>query len=408
MIRFLDSYIEPQDGTDIAPAWDRAMADTSAAFIVATPLRVYRASRAMVVTRRVVFFAWLASFLCSEEAWVFSSGGAMSAFVGAEAASVARGAGAHGFVFNARAWMMLCAAHNFGGDGFHVEADVVYYGTNANIGCLIGCASSGCDGRGFSWRGGDSNAWLAVMCHAASCSGRWTNLDGSPGAPLVGGFHDQSFLGSRIVACHSGVHKKSASNDLPLGYCMDGDSSFGVLAFSYQEGVEPLVKLRHSNIGIGNLCVYTDDSDGTTVSGRRVRGGLEFSRGDVIDATLYVGRPVVGAIAEIRSKLDQYGYSLVREPAPSTQWAIRRANMPSQTVMSLRNDTAAIAFPLGVRVGWGTQQRSITVSTSKPPTAGTIGDIVLAATPTDTLDGWRYVNSPAGPGWRAFVWAQGS
>lgn len=402
MFALLDSYIEPQDGTDIAPAWDRAMASTPLV-IIATPGATYHASRPLEVTRRVVLLGWATLFYAALGAFVVRGAASMSLFFGIDTHSTNRPAGADAWLFKSRAWCVLCSAKKFGGDGFRVEADVVHEGTNANSGVLLGCSSTGHTGRAFSWRGGDANAWLALMCTTSGCTGEYAERNGGP---FVAGFHDASFLGTRVIACHSGVHQLTDGVH-PLGYCFDGNSGAGLMLGCYQEGKDPYSVVRHQNTAIANVALFTADSDGAIVSGRRLRGRWEFSRADAINATLTLGAPTTGAIGEIKVP-GEYPYALVREAAPSTRWTIRHANMPQRTVVALNGAAPAIEFPLGFGMGFGSLKRTVSVTADKPTTPGVVGDIALAAHPTDTLDGWRYVNSPAGPGWRAFVWPAGS
>lgn len=412
MFALLDSYIEPADSGDISLAWDRAMAG-NALVIVPTPGATYVAQSTLVVSRRVLVLSWAATFwIAASTCFRVTSGGARSAFVGVSAESNRQGGlGAHGWDFQARAYALLCRAEKFAGDGFHVEADVTS-GTNANSGALLWCDSVSHLGRAYSWRGGDSNAWTVIGCTTSNCVGDWLTTSGQPGAPRVAGYHDQSFLGTRIIACQSGAH---VSNDgvAPIGYCLDGNSGAGVIAFSYQEGgpLGPKVCVRHSNIAIGNLCGYTDDSDGLRIGGPKILGRLVFGGAGVIASTLTIGAPTDGSIGEIKSALDGYGYSLTRTPNVGSvgYWEIRRANSSAQTVLALRADKAGILAPLGLSLGSGNAVRLVNVAKYAPAAAsGVVGDVTLASEPTATLDGWRKVGGPNGPYWRPFAWGAGN
>ncbi len=403
MFALLDSFIEPQDGGDIAPAWDRAMA-SSAALIIATPGAAYSTTRELAVIRRVVFVGWLATIYCAMGGFKFSAGGASSLFFGATIHSNNKAALAHGYNFAARAIMLWCSAIKFGGDGFHVEADVVHEGSNANSGTMIGCSSTGHLGRGFSWRGGDSNAWLALMCTTSGCVGEYAERKDAQGVDLherVPGFHDDSFLGCRLIACHSGTHI-AVDGVHGLGYCSDNNSSAGVVAFCYQEN-GCLLKVQHHNTAIGNLGGYTADSDALIISGRRIRGLLEYTRGDAIGATLSLGRPIDGAIGELKAAGDAHGYALLREAAPSTRWVIRRANSAPQTVLAFRTDKAAVVAPLGVSIGYGQHERLVTFSGAAPaPSVGVVGDLIYCSSPVEGGPvGWQKVTGPNGAYWRA-------
>lgn len=415
MIAFLDSYILPGDGDDIAPAWDRAMA-TTAAVVVATPWKTYEASRTLDIARKVIVVGWLATFFFGAAGFRLLTGSAGSMLFGVEARSVSKASlRSHAFEVATRCALFFCTARKFGGDGFHVAADVtVQPPTNANGGLMVGCDSTGHAGRGFSWRGGDANAWTVIAGTTSACVGDWIDRVEQDqdvlGSPRVGGFHDMSFLGTRIFGSHSGVH--TATGDVsPLGYCMDGDAGSGLIIGCYQEGNTPLMKVRHHNTAIANLGQYTADSDGAIVGGRRLRGRWEFSRADAIDATLTLGTPGPGSIGEIKSKLDGYGYGLVREPNPQNPthprwWVVRWGNIAAGTVLAFRADAPGLLAPLGLMLG--AQKRLLTVAATMPTAPGTVGDVVLAATPTPTLDGWRFVTSPNGSYWRAFVWGAGA
>jgi hypothetical protein len=61
--------------------------------------------------------------------------------------------------------------------------------TNANLVELVNCRADANKGHGFYFEGADGNAFLALICDAAS--------------NLMDGFRDASFLGGSFVGCHS-------------------------------------------------------------------------------------------------------------------------------------------------------------------------------------------------------------
>lgn len=393
MIAFIDSYIEPQDGTDIAPAWDRALASGSRV-IVFTPGSTYQTSRALVIDRRVLVVGWLSILMCALGGFVVESGGSLSVIAGIEARGTNVTIPAAGFLFRARAWLLGCTAWKFGGDGFEIDGTA----SNANCGVMIGCFATGCRGTGYSWRGADGNAWTVLGCSASNCFG------------TIAGFWDRSFLGTFFFGCHSGNHSNPVpANGKPLGVALDSNSAGGAWVAGYQE-TSHQVRVMAPNTALGGIYELSPDSNCARVAGSKnglgILGRVIVGRVDDNQPRIVFGPAVIGSVAEL-SMTGEYPYTLLFD-APSKRWIVRRANMPSQSVLELRSDAAGIAFPMGFGVGVGTLRRSVTVSANKPTAAGTIGDIVLAATPTDTLDGWRYVQSPAGPGWRAFVWPSGS
>lgn len=362
----LDDFIEQGDAGDIALAWDRAMADT-AREIAMSPAAVYKATRPLVVRRQVV--------IDGDGANLVTTGVGVHVAYGARRPEIhaltihgtgAKLLGHHGFLFESSAIVHRCWAKAAGGDGFHVSADLSRTPpTNANAGEMHGCLASACGGRGYSWRGGDANAWLVVKCSASDNAGDYEHLGSCAGSPCdcyrgdtgtVGGFHDHSFLGNHFIGCDTGNLGAGS-----LAFALDGDSSSGSMHGCYIESSNRVLVMR-GNVCVGGNAGFDPRSDGMCIRGGRVTGRAVFgnSAPGPVDATIELGGPagLDGAVLEMRSAADRYGYSVRRMVSGglSGWYGLMRANAASQAVLAWKGDgnvgqPPALWAPLGVRVG---------------------------------------------------------
>lgn len=336
--------VVPQQG-DFADAWDAATAQAVDGDTLLVPPGAYTSSRPVTLGKRLLVFAWGAVVTFAQCAGLkLASGAARSIVVGLDVRSTSKAdITEHGYGIECQARLVWCVARKFGGDGFHVSADI-NLGTNANTGTLFGCESTGHGGRGFSWIGGDSNAWTVLACTTSGCAGEYAER--GP-APRVAGFHDRSFLGNRILGCHSGTHDQGA-----LGYWLAGDSSRGVALGCYQESGHA-IRVEGSNVAVGNLGALDATGTGFAMTGRTVLGRMTMGAA-AAEATWNAA----AGLLDLRSSLDAYGYALRRETTGPRAgwWVLRRANTAGQDVLALRADGKAQApaevwAPLGVRVG---------------------------------------------------------
>lgn len=366
----LDDFIEQGDAGDIALAWDRAMAST-AREVSLTPGATYKTARPLVIGRRVAIDGCEANVVATATTGIFVAYGARNPEIHAlnVLSNGAKTLKHHGFHFESAAIVSRCWAKAAGGDGFHVSADLSRTPpSNANAGEMHGCLASACGGRGYSWRGGDSNAWLVVKCSASDNAGDYECLEscaswaggpcgcyrGSTG--LVGGFHDHSFLGNHFVGCDTGNLGIGS-----LAFALDGDSSSGSMHGCYVESSNKVL-VRRGNVCIGGNADFAPGSDGFAMRGSRVSGRAVFGNAAAgpVDATIELGGPsgLDGSFAEMRTAVDRYGYSIRRMASGGLNgWTgLMRGNQAAQAVLAWRGDGNAGAppevwAPLGIKVG---------------------------------------------------------
>lgn len=373
----LEAFWQPSDVTDYAPAWARAVA-SGEPDIACTPGATYKVN-SQVVIDRVMRISGAALFVfdsCGGFKFGPQSSGSRVSEISAQATGT-RTLDHHAFHIEGRVDFDGAWAKNFGGDGFHVSAGLTRTPpSNANIGTMQRCWSTGHLGRGFSWTGPDANAWSVVACNSSGCGGDYlhevgchsyqqlpcTCIRGTTG--LVGGFHDHSFLGNHFHGCHGGNQWPGA-----LGWALDGDSSCGSVVGCYQESSNAIL-VRKGNTAIGNFGTYHPNSDGLVLDGPRSFGRMTFGNQAAgnAKATVEMGAPrsIDGAVMEFLSALDSYGYSLRRFATGGMGgwWALVRNNQATGAVLAFRGDgklpgsttqpaPAELWAPKGLLVGAG-------------------------------------------------------
>lgn len=462
MPRTIEEWYLPTDGDDIAPAWDRMMAggdgldpirtdDGGLGGVVLFGSKTYRTTRALEVTRQVVVRGEgqiNTRILCVSSSGFHvrfrdDSTNPRVGFGGQESVisdlrlqysgprgSALQGGPHHGINVNARAHVERVHVADFPGNGIHILGDVtVQPKTGANLCRLVACRATGCDGAGYYMRGGDANANTFDTCDATDC--------------LAGGFWDDSFLGNFFIACHANIVSRPRDWWQPsdiVGFAGYRPASDNLNASLFTNGIwypNSLRAVRSSQRGF--VLMYTEGANmidirppnfvapvmGGGVTPASAAAGITMSTSGVVmptgnatkasDGTEMRLAPYAGESFEVRSPLDSQTVSLKRiAQGPAAGWLgfVRAHSL--DMALGVRCDAKTGApleawAPRGMQLGQSVNRRSLNVSPTIPdPTAGSVGDVVLATTPTDTLDGWRKCNGPNGAYWRPFAWGAGT
>lgn len=407
-MRFIhaESLRLPEDGDDWAPALVRAMAAGETQISLPRGTLVFRSG--VDVTEGVIIAGsgvrhTVCQFIGTAYGFRFRSG-----------AVGVRGP-------YARLWMLTVTASAplVDADGIRIEAgksalwDVIVTGWSRDGVAILGSAPNNANhgthllvGAGGNGRHGVSMVGADGQCHALiGCDSRDNG---------GGGFVDGSFLGNYLFGCH-------ASHNGGLDYDLSGDSQIGAVVGCYSEtrldpqgAPIPTVKVARGNAAL-QLRGTRDATPGAYLGAKA--GSVSLSE--------VVGGSAAGSSARLGSSDPETalsfgdttgkGYRLLKKAAGglSHLWAYAWQGSTSAAAIAMTTDGHArgagiAALPRGALLGLGASQRMVSTSAAAPVSPGTIGDVVLAATPTATLDGWRYVTGPEGPYWRAFAWGAGS
>ena len=451
-MRPIEDWYLPQDGDDISHAWRRCMEGgdgldpirTDSSELGGTVVfgaKTYWARSTMHVTRRmrIVGEGAYNTRIFSVECTAFhvrfrndvtsprvGNGGQETTIEHlAVQYSGARTPGIHGIRFDAKAHAQNIEVHAFTGDGIHIVGDVtVQPQTGANTCSLYAVRCVDVDGAGFYLAGGDSNASTFVHCDASNAK--------------AGGFWDRSFLGNFFLGCHSNNKRRGAdwwsSEDgqmMPATSTKNASMVGGLLYPHALICIRPSARSHVIMYAEGNNLVdvrppsFCYPVQGGTVTPESEAAYLRpltshfvlpkgaQAAGVGSSSSSVALAPNAQTAMELRSPLDTFGYGFARETNGPLNgwWTMRRANSQGQAPLAFRADakagaTAAVWAPKGMMMGEGVMRRTMAVVQSPPDVStATVGDLLLAAYPTATLDGWRCVDEGNGPFWRPFVWS---
>lgn len=349
--------IEQDDENDLAKAWDRTMNAANDQDIIILPPGDYTTSKSLIISKQVSLIAYGAKVKSKNFTGVIVK--ARSKIFGIEMLGGGSTNLDHfGIDIQSRCYLVSCTARNFGADGFRILGDVeLTPPTSASLSILIACESTGNNGRGFSLKGGDANACLILACSTSNCGGNYSSRKDNE--PLIAGYHDDSFLGSYIVACHSGIHKDST-----IGYCANKSSARSLIIGCYQEMSHDLLVGGQNVIAwcVGNV---SPNSTGVVFRGNSIVGKFVLNGfGESKPTLTFSPNKINGVLAQLSSALDKFSYTIERSTVGKRNgwWVLRRANSSTQDILAWQADDsppgstapvkpAQIWVPLGVLIG---------------------------------------------------------